>query len=484
MGDGSLLGWIWGIGVLLTYTYGVYCALDAIMETRTAQGAIAWALALVTIPFVALPLYWVFGRAKFDDYIKTLRKLNDEMDTHLQTLRTGVLKAWIIDLQEEDDLRTRGELQCFRRLSTLHFTHGNEVKLLIDGAETFKALFDGIDEAERFVLVQFYIIRDDDVGRQLKSRLIEAIGRGVHVYLLYDEVGSHGLSRQYLRELREAGGHVSGSLGHRGWLGRFRLNFRNHRKVVVVDGKKAFLGGLNVGVEYLGEHPRLSPWRDTHVVIEGPSVLGLQYSFVRDWFFGQKEVLDISWDVQSKKADQYVLILASGPADPLETCALLFTHAIESAEERVWIASPYFVPDGRVMGALQLAALRGVDVRILMPRLTDNVLFKFVPYAFLPEVEQAGVKIHLYEEGFMHQKVFLVDNDYAAVGTANFDNRSFLLNFEITCLVNDAVFCANVEKMLLHDFAASTQIGEDELRDRSFLFRLATQTTRLLAPVL
>jgi len=484
MDDGSLLGWVSGIGVFLTYTYGVYCALDAIMQTRTAQGAIAWALALVTIPFVALPLYWVFGRAKFDDYIKTLRKLNDEMDAHLQTLRSGVLKSWIIDLQEEDDLRTRGELECFRRLSTLHFTHGNEVKLLINGEETFRVLFEGIDKAEHFVLVQFYIIRDDEVGHQLKARLIEAIGRGVRVYLLYDEVGSHGLSRQYLKNLREAGARVSGSLGHRGRLGRFRLNFRNHRKVVVVDGKKAFLGGLNVGKEYIGQHPRLSPWRDTHVVIEGPSVIGLQYSFVRDWFYSQKEVLDISWDVQSKTADQYVLILASGPADPLETCALLFTHAIESAEERIWIASPYFVPDGRVMGALQLAALRGVDVRILMPRLTDNPLFKFVPYAFLPEVEQAGVKIHLYEEGFMHQKVFLVDSDYAAVGTANFDNRSFLLNFEITCLVNDAGFCANVEEMLLHDFASSTQIGENELRDRSFLFRLATQTTRLLAPVL
>ena len=177
-------------------------------------------------------------------------------------------------------------------------------------------------------------------------------------------------------------------------------------------------------------------------------------------------------------------MLASGPADRLETCGLLFTHAIESAEHRIWIASPYFVPDGRVLGALQLAALRGVDVRVLMPRMNDSVLFKYVPFAYLPEVERAGVKTYLYEDGFMHQKVLLVDDDYAAVSTANLDNRSFRFNFEVTCLAHDAGFCADVEAMLEKDLARSTQLTEDVLADRSFAFRFLTQATRLLAPVL
>lgn len=479
-----MLGWVAGIGIPLAYTLGVLGAIDAVMKTRTAQGATAWALALITMPFIALPLYWVFGRAKFDDYIKTLRDLDDEIEARMPELREGMLKACIVDPQAEENVRTRGELQGFYRLSTLNFTCGNTVALLIDGEATFEAIFDGIDGAGSFILVQFYIIQDDDVGRRLKLKLINALARGVKVYLIYDEVGSHRLPRRYLKDLKEAGVHVSGTFGQRSWLGRFRLNFRNHRKVVVIDGVKAFTGGHNIGNEYLGLDQKLSPWRDTHVVVEGPAVLGFQYSFVRDWYYGQKEVLDISWKFKASESNHNVLVLSSGPADPLETCALLFTHAIESAEERVWIASPYFVPDGRLIGALQLAALRGVDVRVLMPRQSDNVLFKFVPYAFLPDVERAGVKIYLYEEGFMHQKVFLVDNDYAAVGTANFDNRSFLFNFEITCLVNNSDFCGDVEEMLLHDFASSTLLTSDNLTDRSFLFRLATQTTRLLAPVL
>ena len=188
--------------------------------------------------------------------------------------------------------------------------------------------------------------------------------------------------------------------------------------------------------------------------------------------------------VRSRDADQHALVLASGPEDTLERCGLLFTHAIESAESRVWIASPYFVPDGRVLGALQLAAFRGVDVRVLMPRKSDNFLFTLVPYAYLPDLTSAGVKVFLYEKCFMHQKVLLVDDDYGAVGTANFDNRSFRLNFEVTCLVNDAGFCRDVEEMLLADFANSTRLTEDALSRRSYWFRVKTRLTRLLSPVL
>ena len=482
--ENTLLVWIASIGISLIYISGFACAFGAVKKTRTAQGATAWAISLVTVPFIALPLYWVFGRAKFDDYIRSLSVLDEKISPRLKEARESVLKPWIIDIEKEKDVRTRGELEGFHRLSTLNFTRGNAVKLLVDGPSTFEAIFCRIDNATDFVLAQFYIIHDDDIGRQFKLKLIEALARGVRVYLLYDEVGSHRLPRHYLQTLREAGAYVSGFSGQRSWLGRFRLNFRNHRKIVIVDGVSAFMGGFNIGDEYLGRDPDLSPWRDTNIEAEGPAVLGLQYSFFRDWFYSQQELPDVPWVLGVSEMDQQVLILASGPADVLETCALLFTHAIESSEKRVWIATPYFVPDGRVLGALQLAALRGVDVRILMPRISDNFLFKYVPYAYLPDVEQTGVKVYLYEEGFMHQKVILVDNDYAGVSTANFDNRSFLFNFEITCLINDPDFCDEVEDMLLLDFANSTQLTGIELADRSFAFDLAVQVTRLFAPVL
>ena len=302
------------------------------------------------------------------------------------------------------------------------------------------------------------------------------------VFLLYDEVGSHSLPRRYLKELTDAGVVVSRFSGSRSWLGRFRLNFRNHRKIVVIDGHHAFVGGLNIGDEYLG--PRIGGWRDTHLAVSGPAVIGLQFSFMRDWFYSRNEIPPLRWEAKRSDDDRSVLVLASGPEDTLERCGLLFTHAIESAESRVWIASPYFGPDGRVLGALQLAAFRGVDVRILMPRTSDNLLFTLVPYAYLPDLERAGVNVFLYEPCFMHQKVMLVDDDYAAVGTANFDNRSFRLNFEVTCLVSDAGFCKEVESMLLADFEKSTQLTENDLSGKSLWFRLRTQLTRLLSPVL
>ncbi|MEM9759815.1 MAG: phospholipase D-like domain-containing protein, partial [Pseudomonadota bacterium] len=269
------------------------------------------------------------------------------------------------------------------------------------------------------------------------------------------------------------------------WIGRFRINFRNHRKIVVVDGRQAFVGGHNVGDEYLGLDETLTPWRDTHLAVEGPMVQGLQLSFARDWFYGKSEVPDgLVWDLEASDRDQHAIVIASGPADEFETAGLLYTQAIAAATERVWIASPYVIPDGAVLSALQSAALRGVDVRVVMPRMVDSWYFKYAPYAYLPDIEAAGGQVYLFEDGFLHQKVILVDDAYAGVGTANFDNRSFRLNFEVTLLAHDADFAAEVAAMLDADLARSTRLTAEELANQSFAFRLATQGTRLLAPIL
>jgi len=481
-----------GMGLIGLYLAGALTALDAVMKSRTPQGATAWVFALATLPFAALPLYWIFGRTTFEDYTSALRQLDTDVADGLENATEGPLMPFLVTHDADIDGREAGEMRAFDAMATLPFTSGNGLELLVDGQATFEALFEAIDGAKRYVLAQFYIIHDDDIGQQFKQHLIAAVERGVTVRLLFDSVGSWRLPRTYKRELAKAGIHVCAFTGPRNWLKKLRLNFRNHRKIVVCDGRVGFVGGLNVGDEYLGRDPAFGPWRDTHLRVEGPTVQGLQLSFARDWFYAARVPLDgLTWEPtpasSSHKADgvnQTALVLASGPSDKLETCGLLYTHAIESAEERVWIASPYFVPDGRVLGALQLAALRGVDVRVLMPRSIDSILFKWVPYAYLPEVERAGVKVYLYEPGFMHQKVALVDRDFATVGTANFDNRSFRLNFEATVVARDDTFCDEVEAMLEADFARATQISQDELADRSVWFRFAAQATRLLAPVL
>ena len=495
-------------GVVLVYAAGIASAIDAVMHTRTSQGATAWVFALATLPLVAIPLYFVFGRSHFDDYRDALDAFDAEIGDNVRAAHSGPLAPLLVPptpgdgpgeaapdatsapvgLEPDADPppRERGEMLAFGRMATLPFTRGNGARLLIDGRQTFDALFAGIDAAERYVLAQFYIIHDDEIGRAFQQRLIAAARRGVRVRLMYDTVGSLKLPRRYLRELRDAGAEVCAFTGPRNWLRKLRLNFRNHRKIVVADGTRAWAGGLNVGDEYLGRDPDIGPWRDTHLEVEGPVVQGLQLSFARDWYYGTRDRIDgeLVWEPAPSAEDRTALVLASGPADAIETCGLLYAHTIESAERRIWIATPYFVPDGRVLGALQLAALRGVDVRILMPRTSDSVFFKYVPYAYLDDVARAGVRVHLYEPGFLHQKVALVDRDFAAVGTANFDNRSFRLNFEATVVVRDGPFCDDVEAMLLDDFARSTEITADEMADKPFAFRFAANATRLLAPVL
>ena len=476
---------VWAVGIVLPVLQilGVLSAFDAVMKARTPQGSTAWAVALVLLPVLTLPLYWVFGRSRFTGYVEALRDLNARVEARLEEAHDR-LAVWVVPPEDAEDERTASELRGFSRLARVPFMRGNGLRLLVDGQATFGAIFAAIDAAEEYVLAQFYIVHDDDLGREFQRRLLDAAARGVRVFFLYDEVGSHALPRRYVRGLRKGGVEVSRFSGDRSWLGRFRINFRNHRKIVVVDGRVGFVGGLNVGDEYMGRDPDLSPWRDTHLAVRGPVVQGLQLSFVRDWYYSRGEVPEARWDLEASERDQDALVLASGPADPLETAGLLYTQAITAAEHRVWIASPYFVPDGMVLGALQAAALRGVDVRVLMPRMVDSWIFKFVPYAFLPDVERVGVKVFLYEDGFMHQKVILVDDDYAGVGTANFDNRSFRLNFEVTCLAHDRAFCADVAAMLETDLARATRLTEADLDEKSLPFRLAARGTRLLAPVL
>ena len=474
-----------GAGLVVAYLVGIATAVDAIMHSRTPQGATAWVFALATIPFVAVPMYWLVGRFKFEDYLTSLREFDAEVAEGMEQATEGPLRPFLVHAGERGDDREAGEMCAFDTMATLPFTRGNDVDLLVDGEATFEALFAAIDAAEDYVLTQFYIVHDDALGRRYHRHLVEAAQRGVRVLFLYDSVGSLSLSRAYKRELKAAGVRVCPFTGPRNWLKRLRLNFRNHRKITVVDGRVGFVGGLNVGDEYLGRDPEIGAWRDTHLRVEGPLVQGLQLSFARDWFYGTREELDgLRWEPEAADADRTALVLTSGPADALETCGLLYTHAIESAEERVWIATPYFVPDGRVLGALQLAALRGVDVRVLVPRTSDSVLFKYVPYAYLPEVARAGVKVSLYEPGFMHQKVALVDRDFALVGTANFDNRSFRLNFEATVVAHDAETCDALADMLESDFARSTPFTMEDLEAKPFAFRFAANATRLLAPVL
>ena len=467
------------IVVPLVELLGILTAVHAVMNARTSQGAIAWAISLVTFPWLALVLYAIFGRNKFNGYV-LLRSSKDQDIHHIVDKIQAEASAKKL-IQEELSESER----ALTRLADMPVTRYNKSRLLIDGHETFRSILEGIESAKQYVLVQFFIVKDSAVGRELQSKLIQKARENVKIYFLYDEIGSHKLPQSYLRDMQIAGIVTSAFHTTKGKTNRFQLNFRNHRKIVVVDGKVAYVGGHNVGDEYLGMHPKFGAWRDTHLKIEGPAVQGIQFCFVEDWYWATKGIPALNWDpCRAVDGRQNALVVASGPADRLETCGLMFVQAINGARERVWIASPYFVPDIQILSALKLAALRGVDVRILLPEKADHRTVYLASFSYYTNTLPLGIKIYRYTAGFMHQKVFLIDSRCAAVGTANLDNRSFRLNFEITILNYDSLFIREVETMLSNDFARSQPAAMDDYIRRPFLFKLAVRSARLLAPIL
>lgn len=471
-----MTSWLLGTAIFLIHVSGLLSAVLALMSSRTSQGAIAWIISLATFPYLALPAYWIFGRPRFYGYVSA----RGERDTVLRR----VLARYRSLIDPFLAGNSHGDLRAVEQLALMPMTRGNATDLLIDGDATFESLFAGIDAAEEYVLIQFFIVRHDALGLRLKQHLQKAAERGVRVYFLYDEIGSRKLKEGYIRDLCEAGIEVTAFHSSRGWRHRFQLNFRNHRKILVVDGREGWLGGFNVGVEYLGHHPRHGPWRDTHLKLTGPSVLGLQEAFWEDWHWATGEVLSLGWEPQGACDNgQNVVVVPSGPADRQETASLLVQHAIHSAEHRLWVTSPYFVPDHSVLDALRLAAMRGVDVRIMMPERPDHLLVFLSAFAFLPDMLLAGIKVYRYQPGFLHQKVMLIDDRAASVGTVNLDNRSFRLNFEITAFVPDARFAAEVEAMLESDFADCRRVEYEELQQRALWRKLVSRAAYLLSPI-
>ncbi|MEP4702735.1 MAG: phospholipase D-like domain-containing protein, partial [Parasphingorhabdus sp.] len=266
---------------------------------------------------------------------------------------------------------------------------------------------------------------------------------------------------------------------------RFQINYRNHRKTVIVDGRIGFTGGLNVGDEYKGLSPVFGNWRDTHIKLEGPMVTQLQLIFVEDWHWSTEEALldDLMWLPEETATDAVGLIVATGPGDVSETGSLLFFSAITEATDRIWIASPYFVPDIDILTALRHAALRGVDVRILVPDVIDHHIPWLAAFAYFDEIMEAGVRIFRYTDGFMHQKVFLVDDSLAAVGTTNLDNRSFRLNFECMALFFDHRIAADVDQMLRADIEKCFELTIQMASQPAYI-RHGAPVARLFAPLL
>ncbi|KIC25234.1 MULTISPECIES: cardiolipin synthase [unclassified Leisingera] len=458
-----------------TWTAAGLAALSAARTARTPQGAIGWVVFLLAAPVLALPAYMIFGHHRFKGYW-TAREAAEQ---------AVIPKRNYTSAQSKDASALAVNTAPFEAIAGQNICRGNGVDLLVNGTETFKTIFEAIENAQDYILLQYYILRADNLGMQLQSRLIAAAERGVTVWFMTDSIGSRKLSQDYKHALVAAGINMIDPAVQRGPWHRLRINFRNHRKTVIVDGHTGFTGGLNVGNEYLGQNPEFGPWRDTHVRLVGPVVLQLQLSFAEDWHWRTQEpILDLlNWEPEPSPQNLPALIASTGPGDTTGNGSMLYFSAITAAQRRVWLASPYFVPDQDVFAALKHAGLRGIDVRVLLPETIDHHLPWLASFAFFDELREAGVRILRYQGGFMHQKCFVVDDTIAGIGTANLDNRSFRLNFETMALFFDQETAGKVANMLAKDFRNAKELAVG-LGQQNQRIRLLAPMARLLAPVL
>lgn len=456
---------------------GVLNAAHAIMNVRSPQSAIAWSLSLCLFPWVTMPLYWVLGRRKFKGYEEAYQAIFEQYEAQARQAHQQVLTHTVLPPEAIASLAPLATA-----LTEVPFVGGNRTRLLVDGDRTYDTLIESIHAAQSYILFQFYIINDDDAGQRCLQALSEKAQQGINVYVLYDEVGSSKMTPAFIQTCKSQGINVSPFNSTRGDNNRFQLNFRNHRKVVVIDGHIGFIGGLNIGDEYQGKNPKFGPWRDTHMQIEGPATKALQISFLKDWYWANRDFPPVTWESPSVGSET-ILILPTGPSDRHQACTLFVSSAINLAQTRIWIASPYFVPDEPTLAALKMAVLRGVDVRIILPSNPDHLIVYLCSFSYYTELQTAGIKLYRYRTGFMHQKVILIDDELAGVGTVNLDNRSFLLNFEIMAYVTRGEFVHQVEAMLESDLAESDLVDYSEYTKRSWPSKLAIQSARLVAPL-
>lgn len=449
----------------LTHGAGLLAALHALSRPHSPQGTLAWVLALTLIPLPALLFYLFLGEGKLQRRQGSLR-------------RRAVFSS--------SPRKRRGRSSLSRGLTQLTGClpcGGNQIRLLRNGGATYLDLARAIMKAQQSILMEFYIIRNDRVGGFLHDLLCWQAARGLTVCVLYDEIGCHKLPKGYLRSLGQAGVRVTSFNGKRYWWSSIlRLNHRNHRKLVVIDSERAYLGGLNIGGEYLRRNP---PWRDTFIRVRGPVVRQLLLCFCEDWRHATGEHLRRLIRPCRPCGTQLCQLIPSGPDDG---CANAWQHTLlelaARARRRLWLASPYFVPTPAVLAALQSCALRGVDVRILLPARSDSRLASLAMMTCLPALYACGVRLLSYDRGFLHQKISLLDTHCCTIGTANLDERSLHLNFELTLLLWGRRITRSVASMLRRDMQHATPLTEEDWRKLPAPRKLFAHAARLFSPIL
>ena len=458
-----------------------------LLTKRDSTAAIAWSLAIFLLPLVGFFLFWVFG---FNHINRRLGRKRAHRRAFREAQPPRVPEAARGNPQESADETFAGLGQLAVKLGGFPVSGGNSVTLYADTKEAMKSLLDAIAGARHSIHLEFFIFRPDETGKHVIDLLARKAAEGVQVRLLRDAMGGHDLGsiahRAVLEPLLRAGGKANVFLPLSPWRSRVQVNLRNHRKMVVVDGRVGFTGGMNIGDEYLGKGARFGYWRDEFVRLEGPAVAALQRTFAEDWDFACGESLDdpAYYPDAAQAGEDVVQVVESGPDQDVNTIRELYFAAILAARERLWIASPYFVPDAGLLDALRLACHRGVDVRLLSLLRPDHFFSFYAGRYYYTDFLAARAKVYQYRKGMMHAKSVMVDGRWAFVGSSNLDNRSLHLNFEAGVVLHSSERVAELEKQFQQDLRDSEMLELPAFMRRPFRARLTENTCRLLSPIL
>ncbi len=462
----------------------VFIAILIVLENRSPVKTISWILVLALIPVGGIIVYLFFGQEYRKQKMFSRKGLYDL--EQMRKLTTEQLKI-LPDYKFSQPLHFKKHLMnLLLNNSNAILTNDNQIKILKNGNEKFSELFSEIEKAKHHVHLEYYIIEDDETGNYLRELLIRKAREGVEIRLIYDDVGSWKLKRRFIRPMKEAGIQIDCFMKVRFPSLTSRVNYRNHRKIAIIDGQVGFTGGINIADRYLKGMPGVGLWRDTHLKLTGGAATALQIIFMADWYFVAKEIL---------KGDRYfkpfrtgegkiVQICASGPDSDWESIHQAYFSAIATATSYVYITTPYLLPTVDLLTAMKTAALSGIDIRILLPDKSDSHIPKWGSDSYVKELMEAGVKIYFYKAGFTHSKVIIADGVFSTVGTANVDFRSLETNFEVNAMIYDEEVAAELTSLFMDDLLHSWQVVPEEWAQRPWYRKAKESFARIFSPLL
>lgn len=457
------------------------------MERREPRTVWAWLLVLYFIPVLGFILYLVIGQNMHKKRMFRIKEIEDQLNSQI---RDQSEELWTeINKQESYRSKSYQELVYYNlNTSGMLYTEDNDITIYTDGHEKFDALIESMKQAKKYIHMQYYIIRNDELFDRIKEVLIEKAREGVEVRILYDGMGCREIFKKHWRALQAHGIETAEFFPAVLKKAHLRINYRNHRKMVIIDGEEGFIGGFNVGREYLGLDKKFGYWRDTHMKIHGSAVMALQLRFLLDWNYaaGKNLFLIDKYFVQEKQnqGTTGMQIISSGPDSKWATIRDNYVYLISHATDHIYIQTPYFVPDEIMLATLKMAAASGVDVKIMIPCKPDHPFVYWATYSYIGEMLQAGAECYTYNNGFIHTKGICVDGKISSYGTANFDIRSFYLNFEVNAVVYDENVTKQFENIFREDMKKSTQITLYKYNNRPLGIRIKEQFSRLLSPLL